>query len=356
MQDNVRTAIHENPKYHPSSLRIIYNVLYEFFEAGNYSKTAEIGNFLITLIRGSDSYNDTIKIKLHLLVGKAKYHMGQYSDGMDYIELALQGILNVRGGFDFERSEACWYLIPRIVYLDTCYHIKWKVILAAFIPVIFVGANLLFILTPFPFYTYNVMYEERKPGERPILTTRQLSPGTTLATTHRDVELFSSFSKWLVTIHPQLTEAASEVKTLFEQIKNFLKLPFIRFARNLLHFTVCILFVWIKLICAYAYLRINIKMLRFEEPWIIDYYISHYAFYGFALEKLLSDLMSFRSFAHAKETMRMIRDPRFQYGEDETPHTNFLRSWIFEDEITVVVDSAADGIIILHIELPLQVS
>ena len=349
LKKKTKTAFHEKSKYQEGSLHTTYKVLYDFFIAGNYSKPAKIGEFLIGLIKKSDSFNDT-KIKLHLLVGMAKYHMGQYSEGMDHIERALVGILNMDGGFELERSKACWYLIPRMTYLDDCYQIKWNILIfMAFTPVILVGAGLLFILSPFPFYTYN-LYEEHKPGERPILSLHQLSPGTTLATTHTDLELFSSFSKWLVMIHPQLIEAASGVKTLFEQIKDLLKFPFIRFARNVLHFIVCVLFVWIKLICTFAYL-VNILRFEFERPWIVDYYMSHYSFYGFALEKLFSSLIRFRSFVHAKETIRMIRDPRFRYGEDGTPHTNFLRSWIFEDEITIVKDS--DGIIIIYMEVPL---
>ena len=349
LKKKAKTAFREKSKYREGSLLTTKKVLYDFFVAGNYSKPAKIGKFLIGLIKNSDSFNDT-KIKLHLLVGMAKYHMGQYSEGMDHIERALVGILNMDGGFEFERSTACWYLIPRMTYLDDCYQIKWNILIfTAFTPVIIVGAGLLFILSPFPFYTYNLY--EHKPDERPILSLYQLSSGTTLATTHRDVELFSSFSKWLVTIHPQLREAVSGIKTLFEQIKDLLKFPFIRFARNLLHFTVCVLFVWIKLIYAYAYLHVNILRFKFEQLWIVHYHMSRYSFYVFALEKILSSLISFRSFAHAKETIRMIRDPRFQYGEDGTPHTNFLRSWIFEDEITIVKDS--DGIIILYMEVPL---
>ena len=183
--------------------------LSNFFETGNYSKTVEVGNFLIELIENSDSFNDA-KINLHLLIGKAKFHMGQYSDGMDHIEIALLSIPDVASDYEKERSTACWYLIPRIRYLNTCYGIlKWNAMTVVATPVMGTG---FLILTTIPFY---FEYKKNK-GEKQILTPRQLSHRTTLASTSRSLELIvNRCRKWSVLIQPQLKEALSGVKTTF---------------------------------------------------------------------------------------------------------------------------------------------
>ena len=326
LKNKVGTAfrIKQTTKDQKSLLDTAYKVLNNFFEAGNYSKTAEVGSILIKLIEKSDSFNDT-KIELHLLVGKAKFHMGQYSNGMDHIERALLSIPNTDGSYEKEKSIACWYLIPRIMYIDTCYWLKWNLMIVVITPVVaIVGTGLYFVLSPFPFYSFEESLPNNKLGEKPILTLHQLSPSTALATKTTDLDIVDKCSKWFVIIQLQATEALSRVKILFELIKNLLKFPFIKSARDLLCFTVCVLFVWIKLM--YVYIRIQ----EFRQPAksrITDYYIiSHYTFYGYAVVQVLLALMCSMSFHHAKTTVRTIRDPRFRYGQDGTPHSNFLDS------------------------------
>ena len=97
----------------------------------------------------------------------------------------------------------------------------------------------------------------------------------------------------------------------------------------------CVLYVWFKLTLAYYGC---IKIRWFQQPIksrLADYYAhqyaTHFGFYAFALEKLLSSLISCRNFIHVKESIRKIQDPRFRYGEDETPHSKFLGS--FDDEL-----------------------
>ena len=141
-----------------SLISTAYKVLEDFFEAGNYSMTAEVGTVLIGLIKNSDSFNET-KIRLHLLVGKAKYHMGQYSDGMDHIELALLSIPDIDGGYEIERGTACWYLIRRMSYLDTCYSLKMYVVMMVVAPVVLTVTGMVLSCL---FFLFMIM-ECRKP-------------------------------------------------------------------------------------------------------------------------------------------------------------------------------------------------
>ena len=320
LKSEVRTAFitKQTAEHQKSLLRTACRVLNNFFEAGNYSETVEIGNFLIELIGNSDSFNDA-KINLHLLVGKAKFHMGQYSDGMDHIEIALLSIPNIASGFENERRTACWYLIPRIRHLHTCYWIRETVMIVVAAPVLLVGVCVVAILTTIPFYrdTNNIYYK----SDKPVLTLQQLSHNRALASTSTNLEIVNRCSKW---IRFQLKEALSlVVKATFQS----LQLSFVKFTKNLLHFTVCVLYVWFKLTCAYI---VCLKIRWFRQPAklrLAEYYISHYTFYFFVLDKFLSALLSCKGFIHVMETVRTICDPRFRYGEDGTPHADFLDSF-----------------------------
>ena len=331
LKSKIRTAFltEQTAEYRKSLLRTACQALNNFFEAGNYSKTIEVGTFLMKLIDNDYSASfDDAKINLHLLIGKAKFHMGQYSDGMDHIELALQSIPNSASEHEKERSIACWYLIPRLTYLDTCYWIKWNLMMVVVVPVVItvvfaVSVGLYLILSPFPLNIFEKSIPRK--DEKPVLTPHQLSPSTTLATTTRGLELSESYSKWLVMIQPQLKAALSGVKAIFQFTKD-LKLSFVKFTRGLLYFTLCVLWVWVKLIYAYiAYIKVR----WFRQPAKLrqaKYYFSHYNFYAFAVAQLLSTLKDCKNVIYVKETVRKIRDPRFQYGGDGTPHSMFIDS------------------------------
>ena len=328
LKNKVRTAFHnKQPAEHQASLLgRACKALDDFFEAGNYTKTIEVGNFLIKLIGNSDSF-DNAKINLLLLVGKAKFHVGQYSDGMDYIELALLSTPNNMKKI----REACWYLIPRMTYLDICYQIKQNLMMAVAMSVVsFVRSVPFLILSPFPFYSYDIitisLFDLGKnidnKGEKQILTLQQLSHSTTLVTTTGSLEIVDRYNKWFVLIQPQLNEALSGVRATFRLLELF----FIKFVR-VCYFTVCVLYVWVKLICAYI---IYIKIRWFQQPAkskLADYYASHYVFYVVIVRVFFSVLIDCKSFIHATVTVRIVCDPRFRYGADETPHAKFLDSF-----------------------------
>ena len=326
LKDNVRTAVltKQTTEHQKSLLQAACQALENLFEAGNYSKTVEVGTSLIELIKNSNSFSDAT-IKLHLLIGKAKYHLGQYSDGMDHIELALQSIPSpaIDNVYEKEWATACWYLMRRLTYLHICY---WELgIIVVGLPVIItvgaVGIGMGAILTPFPL---NINEKSiLKEGEKPVLTHHQLSPTTTLATKIDGLELFSSYSKWFIRLH--LKEVLSGIKATLQIIKE-LRHSFMKFTKSLSYFILCVLWVWIKLTYAYiAYIRVR----WFRHPAKsrrAKYYFSHYNFYLFSVVYLLSTFKHYEGIIYAKETVRKIRDPRFRYGEDVAPHSQFIDS------------------------------
>ena len=309
-------------KEHKAILRKICRVLGNIFEAGNYSVTVEVGTFLIKLIESSDLFNDT-KIELQLLVGQAKFHMGQYSDGMDHIELALLSTSNIAHGYGNERSTACWYLIPRIKYINTCYSIKQIIMTTSRVVV---STSVYLILSPFPF---NI--PQKNIPKRPILPLHLLSHTTTLTTMDKGLEIIKRYSiLWI-----QFQLQTPYLKTLSRIKAKILRLSFLTLAVIGVYLTGCVLFVWLKLILVY-YGCIKIRLFRKPlKSRLADYhflqYATHFTFYAFALDKFLSSLTSCRSFTNVKDSLRKIRDPRFRYGEDETPHSKFLE--FFDDEL-----------------------
>ena len=338
LKSKIRTAFltKQTTEHQRSLLQTICKALNNFFEAGNYSKTIEVGISLIELIKNYNSFNDA-KIKLHLLIGMAKYHLGQYSDGMDHIEVALQSIpsptVDQDDDYEKERATACWYLVRRLTYLDTCYRITWNLgivvvglplgVTVGVVGTVGIGMYII-VLTPIPFNTFEKSIHKR--GEKPVLTSHQLFPSTALATRSDGLELFKSYSKWLIAIHPQLKAVLSgTIRATLKFIKE-LRLSILKFTNSLLYFTLCVLWVWVKL--TYAYIA-YIKVRWFRHPAKsrqATYYFSHYNFYPFAVALLLSTFKHYEGVVCAKETLRKICDPRFRYGEDGTPHSKFIDS------------------------------
>jgi tetratricopeptide (TPR) repeat protein len=331
LKNTARTAFHikQTTEDQASLLDTACNILNDLCEAGNFTKTIEVCNFFIKLIGTSDSF-DGHKAKLHLLVGKAKFHIGQCSDGMDHIERALLMIPQNSSDYKKERMIACWYLIPRITYLDSCYQIKWNTMRAIAVPVsltVIFGISL--VISPFPFPSCLVIYyDEREWNEKPIITLSQLSDSTTLATTSEELSI--SHSILFSVIQPQVQEILSRVRLALESIGRMFS--FLNFAKPLmiLHNILWILIVWSKLILVYKFILL-IKRYRSLKPrYLIK--VVHYCFldlivYIKIVVTFLIVLVTTKSYKFTtKIWLRFVLDPRFMYGEDETPHTIFIDS------------------------------
>lgn len=259
--------------------------------------------------------------------------MGQYSDGMDHIELAqslLTDIPQNNSEYDLERKTACLYLIPCLKYLDSCYEIKWNVMRAIVMPVgltVVLGVYLVFSSFPLPYYDMEWPWNEKtEKTEKPIITLLQLSHSTDLATTSGDLSIFDSILSSM--IQPQLQAILSSLKATLERIRrsSFSFLDFIKHLVSVLCSILWILIVWGKLILVYKFIQSFWKKPCYLIVKGIEYYHLDYTFNLMAIRTLLYHLVVTKSFFQTKAAARYMFDPRYKYGGDGMPHSVFIDS------------------------------
>ncbi len=102
-------------------------VLEHCYEQRKYNKTIQLGNIFLEKLRTCYKLSqvNTIKIKPSMLVAKSVFWSGSYSEGMDKMEQLLQ-LQRSMGPWLYqvykkEFSEICFYLIPRLKHIATCY-------------------------------------------------------------------------------------------------------------------------------------------------------------------------------------------------------------------------------------------
>lgn len=89
------------------------------FEQGNYSRAAYLAQFGYESTRHLDRFQQEeargLKLDLQLLVGRSKFHAGNYSEGLDYIELVMDDIYKL-GPLNYSRQfeTACPYVFFRL--------------------------------------------------------------------------------------------------------------------------------------------------------------------------------------------------------------------------------------------------
>ena len=104
-------------------VNVALRLLHYLDEIRNYTAVVKLGNILKNSIK---SPGHSLTIDLSLLVGKAKMLKGNLFDGMNEIELALQRILEhpvTDAHTKAQKALACSLLIPRLVYIETCYQV-----------------------------------------------------------------------------------------------------------------------------------------------------------------------------------------------------------------------------------------
>ena len=121
--------IHAQPQHGSVSMDRTYEFAQHLFNIENYSKVIDIGTYILESLDIQNPDDNDLKLRVGLLIGKAKFLAGNYSEGMDDIETALLEILNHTGqGYAEEKKSSCWYLIPRMKYINICYNVKTKFI------------------------------------------------------------------------------------------------------------------------------------------------------------------------------------------------------------------------------------
>ena len=101
-------------------------VINYYYNGRDYNKTHLLSLFLLNSLQHLKEQHgevEEIKLKTEVLIAKAKFHSGNYSQGMDDMEVILGSILENQTEklYEKELSDACSYLIPRLKYITTCY-------------------------------------------------------------------------------------------------------------------------------------------------------------------------------------------------------------------------------------------
>lgn len=120
--------IRAQPQQGAVSMKRAYQFAQYLFDNENYHKVMDVGTYIMESLDLENPDDAYLKLKVELLIGKSKFHGGNYSEGMAEIETILLKVL-YHPGNDYmeEKNTACWYLIPRIKYINACYDIMIRI-------------------------------------------------------------------------------------------------------------------------------------------------------------------------------------------------------------------------------------
>lgn len=88
-------------------------IVQALFMKCEYQKAVELGMYAIE--------HSTKLVKLLVVVGMAKIHYGNYSQGWDDMEVALNSLSQSYSEFYDEYWLCCFYLLPRLKYFNVCF-------------------------------------------------------------------------------------------------------------------------------------------------------------------------------------------------------------------------------------------
>jgi tetratricopeptide (TPR) repeat protein len=125
---NVPVEVCCEPDQYTLTFLDVYNLLTGLYDTEQYTEVVKIASFMIEAMNKVEVVQPGVlpnKLKLQLLMGKAKVNSKNYS-GLQDIELVLEMILSNSKEYNYEdeKISACWELFPRVVYLEPCYQIK----------------------------------------------------------------------------------------------------------------------------------------------------------------------------------------------------------------------------------------
>ena len=120
--------IRVQPQQGSVSLDKAFHFAEHLFDSKNYLGVVDVGAYILDSLDLQNPDDMYLKLKMELLIGKAKFLSGNYSLGMDAIETVLLEIINHQESeYIKEKESACWYLVPRIKYINVCYDVRNKV-------------------------------------------------------------------------------------------------------------------------------------------------------------------------------------------------------------------------------------
>ena len=271
------------------------NVLRHLNKQENFTQVIELGTFLRGNIQGSNSLEYYLLIEVSLLIGKAKYYTVSYSQGMDEMEHALQTILDQPGYYTWtQMSTACYYLIPRLVYIDTCYH--FSTVLKDVIHVI-----IYLLFSPYPL---NLGKPEDNQNNQSISEkTDIISHTTELATIGGPL---STVLNPLWSHYQKLTQSTTEsVQKVYLSFDNLLG-PLVKL-KNMLNAPMCVLVTWAKLMLYCTLFFLSEEQIVFTMLPILEIF-----------QFIILFATNPSLIMHIRPIMRYARDPRYRYGDDSS--------------------------------------
>ena len=280
----------------------------------NFTKIIDIGTFLRSKFQGS---HPVLIMEVSLLIGRAKYYTISYSHGMKEMELALQTILNKPENYtENQKSTACYYLIPRVVYIEACYHLS--VVFQDIVHFIIFGSAYL-IFSPFPLSLDEP--EDNESNQSVSEDSAVLSHTTELATVGDPLSvilnpLWSHYYK-------ELTNSATDsAQIVYHSFVSIFFDPLARLIR-MLNPVMCVVTIWAKLMLCYK-LRFRSLRKNLSENLVLTF--------SSIIELLMCIRITYyylkltKSLRIIRPVVRNMRDPRCKYGNDHSIYAIFIDS------------------------------
>ena len=287
---------HKSKKQVP--VGIIYRVINHLFEAKKYSRAVEKGMHFIAIFNKT-SHSTKEVVQFRILVGQAMFHGGNYSKGMDQMELALRVIdIEILKGhtlYEREKAIACVYLILRLKYIDHCYNINIRRLVTS------IGSFILhFLFSPSPLPHICFIENLQLKHATSLSTYASESVRTELVVRTPGIGLFPS-------IHYEIVEAAitSMTDDYYTPLKNYIVKLFTMLTNYLITLyrflltPLWIIIVWMKLMG-----------FRSCKQRLYDIY--------YCLTLPYSMYFALRYYSECRYNLRAmlqcLGDPRFMYG------------------------------------------
>lgn len=235
-----------------------HEVALHLYDAGRYDKVAELGTFLLQSIKQDFTVHDVNKrdkLKIQVLIGKANFHAGNYSLGLDVMENVLNMIFKVDNTaiYQEEFDTVCKYLIFRVKYINRCYNLAqnfkdYGFQIAILLPYIL-------LVPPLEIYPIlNTEFKEHSISEQvstyPELT--YISSETGIATTTGPgtaTQVVRQFASWLII--PKINPVRAIITKILIAIEIIFTSPATRVSINVLSVwgRLCILYYTFQMFC-----------------------------------------------------------------------------------------------------------
>ena len=218
------------------------------------------------------------------------FHGGNYSKGMDQMELALNEIMKGQFIYEQEKAAACLYLIPRVKYIDQCYNVS------RILPMQ-IGPFILFLLfspCPMPhFDLYQILKRTTKQSNS--LKTEQKPDTNELVDNTQGISVLSTINFEFVQDGISIADDyVTLLKNTMVRLVNVLRNNSVVFF-YLFYVPIWVIIVWIKLLYLFSWCGCyNLK-----QQWsFVSLHVNNYC-------------VRYKELSTLRVRLQCVRDPRF---------------------------------------------